>query len=318
MRRWFPWLAGATAVAAYLQIALGGLVRTSGSGLGCQDQWPLCNGRPYPGWEVHAIIEYAHRTFGALTSVLMLATFVAALMLWRRRPVLAWAAGGALAAVALEIPLGALVVFRDLAGFLVMAHLAVAMLILGLLLAAAVAGLDRPVSARPPAGAAIATAGLAFAVLLTGGLVVATEADERCHAWPLCGGGWAFDLSWLGAVTLLHRLSVFLLVAVAAYAAWRAWRTRALATPAWSLATLAVILVQAGIGALAVGGDSVVVQGLHVAMAAATWGVAAVAALHRLRPLTASAASGDQRREDHDQRHQRQVAAAHPGGASPP
>src|SRR6266849_7992348 len=82
----FRKLAVATAIFAYLQIALGGVVRVSGSGLGCPD-WPLCNGRPYPPADLNAIIEYSHRTVGAVTGVLIIATVVAAWAVFRtRRP----------------------------------------------------------------------------------------------------------------------------------------------------------------------------------------------------------------------------------------
>ena len=69
----FRRLAVVTAVFAYLQIALGGVVRVSGSGLGCPD-WPLCHGRPYPPADAHAIIEYSHRAVGSVTGVLIIAT----------------------------------------------------------------------------------------------------------------------------------------------------------------------------------------------------------------------------------------------------
>ena len=67
----FRRLAVLTAVFAYLQIALGGVVRVSGSGLGCPD-WPLCHGRPYPPADAHAIIEYSHRAVGSVTGVLIM------------------------------------------------------------------------------------------------------------------------------------------------------------------------------------------------------------------------------------------------------
>src|SRR5436190_23564679 len=81
-----------TAFFAYLQIALGGVVRVTGSGLGCPD-WPLCHGRPYPPADLNAIIEYSHRTVGAITGVLIIATVVAAWAVFRtRRPAVAWLA----------------------------------------------------------------------------------------------------------------------------------------------------------------------------------------------------------------------------------
>lgn len=289
MSKGFRVLASITAMSAYLQIALGGVVRNTGSGLGCQNQWPLCNGAAYPGWNVHAIVEYSHRTFGVLTSVLMLLTFFAALALYaRRRPILAWTSGGALAAVSLEIPLGALVVFRDLSGVLVLAHLAVAMIILGLLLATAVLAVERrewPVPGRQLRLALGAVAALAFLALLTGGGVVASEADKQCRAWPLCGAGLQFDITGANAFTMDHRLTVALLVATAAYAAWQSWRGSGRSSAAWPVAALLLTLAQALIGAgAALAGESALFNSLHVAGAAAAWGAAATAALVALRP----------------------------------
>src|SRR5438128_8187878 len=92
----FRKLAVLTAIFAYLQIALGGLVRVSGSGLGCPD-WPLCHGRPYPPADLHAIIEYSHRAVGTVTGVLILATVVLAWLVFRTcRPIVAWLATASL------------------------------------------------------------------------------------------------------------------------------------------------------------------------------------------------------------------------------
>src|SRR5436309_16008318 len=102
------------AVFAYLQIALGGIVRVSGSGLGCPD-WPLCQGRPYPPANLNAIIEYSHRTVGAITGVLIIATVVAAWAVFRtRRPAVAWLATASVIAVSVEGALGGLVVVSRL------------------------------------------------------------------------------------------------------------------------------------------------------------------------------------------------------------
>src|SRR5258706_3042246 len=102
------------AIFAYLQIALGGVVRVTGSGLGCPD-WPLCNGRPYPPADLNAIIEYSHRTVGALTGLLIVATVVAAWAVFRtRRPAVAWLATSSVIAFAAEAALGAVVVLTQL------------------------------------------------------------------------------------------------------------------------------------------------------------------------------------------------------------
>ncbi|HEV2475593.1 MAG TPA: COX15/CtaA family protein, partial [Candidatus Dormibacteraeota bacterium] len=85
----FRVLAVATALFAYLQIALGGVVRVTGSGLGCPD-WPLCHGRPYPPADIHSIIEYSHRSVGTVTGVLVIATVVLAWVVFhKQRPLVA-------------------------------------------------------------------------------------------------------------------------------------------------------------------------------------------------------------------------------------
>src|SRR5260370_32797300 len=131
-------LALVTAIFAYLQIALGGLVRVSGSGLGCPD-WPLCHGRPYPPADPHAIIEYSHRAVGSVTGILIIATVVLAWVLFRsRRPIVAWLATASLIGVVGEGGLGGIVVANELPPRLVVVHLGLAMIILGFLVAAAV------------------------------------------------------------------------------------------------------------------------------------------------------------------------------------
>src|SRR5256885_6893653 len=105
---------------AYLQIALGGVVRVTGSGLGCPD-WPLCHGRPYPPADIHSIIEYSHRSVGTLTGLLLIATVVLAWIVFRQqRPLVAWLATGSLVAIAAEGALGGVVVANQLAPWLVL------------------------------------------------------------------------------------------------------------------------------------------------------------------------------------------------------
>src|SRR5689334_20499163 len=111
--RFFRVVAFTTAFFAYLQIALGGVVRVSGSGLGCPD-WPLCNGRPYPPANLHSIIEYSHRTVGAITGLLLIATVVTAWLIYRnRRPAVAWLATASLVAIGAEGLVGGVVVVNE-------------------------------------------------------------------------------------------------------------------------------------------------------------------------------------------------------------
>ena len=265
------------AIFAYLQIALGGVVRVSGSGLGCPD-WPLCHGRPYPPADLNAIIEYSHRTVGAITGVLIIATVVAAWVVFRnRRPAVAWLATASLAAVAVEGALGGVVVVSELKPWLVAVHLGLAMIILGCLIATAVlsmpesAGVERQ-SFRTLASAAVVGT---YVLLLSGSSVVATQSDQACRSWPLC------DFSAVNGVALLHRgvaLVVGLLIIAFVVAAYR----RGLRFTA--VATAVLLLVQAAVGAAAALSDAALANGLHVAIATLVWsGVITTALLARPR-----------------------------------
>jgi len=256
-----------TAFFAYLQIALGGVVRVTGSGLGCPD-WPLCHGRPYPAADVHSIIEYSHRTVGSITSLLLVITVVLAWLLFRQqRPVVAWLATAALVAIGGEVLLGAGVVVNELASWLVLVHLGLAMVILGFLLATAIMSL--PASSGGSIALPATAAGATFVLLLTGSTVVATSADESCHAWPLCGNGLAFDFSGANAFTMLHRGAGLAIGILLVYVLIRAMRQTLLRPVA--LATLVVLALQVAVGAAAAVTGAALFNGLHVAIATLVW-----------------------------------------------
>src|SRR5579871_6711204 len=55
----------------------GGLVRATGSGAGCGNNWPLCNGQVVFGTPALAtVIEFAHRSLTGVDSFLILALLI--------------------------------------------------------------------------------------------------------------------------------------------------------------------------------------------------------------------------------------------------
>ena len=113
-------------------------MRVTGSGLGCPD-WPLCHGGLIPPLEITAIFEYAHRVVGATVSLLMVVTVAAAWMWHRAERPIALPASSVPVLLAVEIVLGGVVVLLELPPVVVVVHLAIAMLILGVLVWLAVA-----------------------------------------------------------------------------------------------------------------------------------------------------------------------------------
>jgi heme A synthase len=287
--RRFRVLAGITALSGYLQIVLGGLVRVSGSGLGCPD-WPTCYGKLYPPPTFHSIVEYSHRANGALFGLLLIVTVVAGLWLYRdRRTPISWLAVATLLTVVGEGLLGWQVVANLLAPVLVLVHLAIALLILGLMVAIYL--LASPVPARGLRDRSFArltllATGLTYLMLLTGSSVVATRADQVCKSWPLCGGGLVFDISGAALFAMLHRLTVGGVSLLLLYLLVTALR-RHREVPGVGLVagtSLVLLLAQVGLGAVvAISNEQAVFQGAHLALASAVWaGIVALSVIsHR-------------------------------------
>jgi cytochrome c oxidase assembly protein subunit 15 len=83
--RWLPRLAWATLAANVLIVVTGGVVRLTGSGLGCPT-WPRCTESsftPHAAMGIHAAIEFGNRMVTFLIAAVAVATFLAALKVGR-------------------------------------------------------------------------------------------------------------------------------------------------------------------------------------------------------------------------------------------
>ncbi len=259
-----PLLAAATLCTAWAEIFWGGVVRLSKSGLGCADNWPLCNGKVYPFWEQPVLIEYIHRLIAGLISVLVIGLLIVVL---RTRRDNRWLVLPALLAVALFIAqalLGAIVVWFNLKSGLVMAHLAASMLLLTTLGVLTVNVFPRPLAVRGmrlvgfdrfPHLALGATV-FAYGVLLSGAYTTSQHAGAACTTWPLCGGrlvpldGTLFPTG----VQMAHRLFAYALALILIPLSLQARRNKA-AFPLFARLTAiacGLVLLQITIGVVQV------------------------------------------------------------------
>jgi len=122
-----------TLCTTYLLIVFGGYVASSNSGMGCGPDWPLCNGVLIPVLKGATLIEYAHRLIGALLALL---TGRLCFRLWRssRSGTDRFVSAATAALLAVQIVLGAFVVWFDLPPIVVTIHFFIAFLFLGCLL----------------------------------------------------------------------------------------------------------------------------------------------------------------------------------------
>jgi heme A synthase len=293
--RRFRALAGITALSGYLQITLGGLVRVSGSGLGCPD-WPTCYGKPYPPPTFHAIVEYSHRANGALFGLLVILTVAAGFWLYRgRRTPVTWLTMATLLTVVIEGMLGGQVVVHLLPPVLVLVHLAIALVILALMVAIFMLAAPAPSKAFPDRSFArltVLAAGVTYLMLLTGSSVVATSADLVCKSWPLCGSGFTPDFSGVAFFDMLHRLTVGAVSLLLLFLLGTALRRHRDIPGVGPVAggTLVLLAAQLALGALvAVTNEQALVQGGHIVLASAVWAGVVALAVITLRPAVGGA-----------------------------
>jgi protoheme IX farnesyltransferase len=298
-------LALATVVATFLLVTVGVLTRATDSGLGCPD-WPFCYGRILPPLDdAKAWIEWAHRGIAAVIGFLILGLVALAVIDHRDRPSILWGSVAAAVLVGFQAWLGRETVRLGNSPASVMAHLAAAMSLLGLLV-------FLYVRSRYPARLSARGASQRFTLLATlqavalfglllfganvtaGGITAALVFGD----WPLMGGTFFPPVTDLTAAHVLHRwvgVVVGLLVAATWLVAWRTQRDRPTIV---RLATVIALLypLQAVVGGLQVLTKLADwSQVVHVALAAAIWGVAAAlatVAYYSARTAAAPAASG--------------------------
>ena len=110
--RKFAW---ATLVYMVFVIVWGAFARATGSGAGCGDHWPLCNGQVIPRAPTAAtLIEISHRLTSGLSLVMVVILFFMARRVSAKQSALRSAAGWALGLIIVEALIGAGLVLFEL------------------------------------------------------------------------------------------------------------------------------------------------------------------------------------------------------------
>lgn len=250
-------LAWTTLIANILIVVTGGVVRLTGSGLGCPT-WPQCQGGslvPHGAINHHKIIEFSNRSLTDVLVVIAIATVVAAWTTPHRKQAI-WIALG----IPAQAVLGGITVLTHLNPWVVSLHLMLSMAIIALSVGLLLDVLGR--GGRPDAFG-WAQAGAAAAVLYLGTVVTGAgphAGDEKAHRNGLS----ALQTAQLhaDAVFLLTGLTIAIVVLRRSRAAY---------------ALLAVIVVNAIIGFiqyfthLPIGLVAAHMLGASLVAAASTW-----------------------------------------------
>jgi cytochrome c oxidase assembly protein subunit 15 len=270
---------------ALVHIIFGAIVRISGSGMGCGENWPLCYGYLFPPFErMDLVIEVTHR-YLAIALFASIAWLV--LSAWRARgDASVGGNGGVWNAARLALGLwfapalfGAVTVFTGNPAWATVVHKLLAASLIAVLVAATIrAGgmggttILGTTGTRKAVGGATGAAVLALLVVLLGGLTAKIPgAAIACAGFPLCGEG------SLGGgaqhVQLTHRILAYLLVLHLASLPF-IFRKRGEPAPvlraAWLGLTFGVLQVMWA-GWMVTGGFPGVVRSLHQATGILIW-----------------------------------------------
>jgi heme o synthase len=284
------------AVLAFGLIVLGGVVRITGSGMGCGEHWPRCNGEWFPPLDLPTMIEIGHRWAAALVSIVVLATGAVGWFRHRSEPRLRNPAVLALALLIIQVLLGAVTVKLALPPGVVIVHLANAMVLLAVLMLTALRA-GSPAAAAGPRhsshGFILSMVALGFGVILLGANVANLHAGLLCLGFPLCNDALLPPGEPLAALPWVHRMLAFLFLGLAAVLIFRlgaAASEQERRLTRYAGLVLAITLVQIGVGAVMVLG--LLPPGLrvgHLLVGTALWAALVVLAYHSGRTVGSEA-----------------------------
>lgn len=278
---------------AFLHLVFGAIVRISGSGMGCGNNWPKCDGYWFPPFsQPNLVIEVSHRY---LASILVASVSLLCLVAWRARraPGVAGRGGpmrtsfAALGTVLCAAILGAVTVKLDNAPFATVAHWLVAMTLIALVAATAVragalSGKRSASGTRRMATLLAGAAAIAITVVALGGVTAKyPNAGVGCLAFPLCGANPDVPASAV-AVQWAHRLAAytyaFYMIAAVAWSVGRRAKESAAVLTAIRVA-LGLVAAQVLIAGAMIGLKlPPVLRSAHEAVGVAIWVTTFVAA----------------------------------------
>jgi protoheme IX farnesyltransferase len=281
-------------------IVLGGVVRITGSGMGCGDHWPRCNGEWFPPLDLPTLIEIGHRWAAALVSIVVIAMTVVAWLRHRVDALLRTPATLALLLLIVQVLLGAVTVWLLLPSWVVISHFANAMVLLAAILVTALRSGQGSVPLPPyerhrDHRLVIGTAGLGLGVILFGGQVANFNAGLLCLGFPLCNGSLLPPPTPLASLHWTHRVLAFVFLGLILALAARLYRRQdrsSLRLRRWATIVLVVTLAQIALGAVMVG--RLLPPGFraaHLMMGTALWATLVVLVFHSNRtpgPVTSA------------------------------
>jgi cytochrome c oxidase assembly protein subunit 15 len=266
----------------YLIVLQGALVTHTGSGQGCGQNWPLCQGTFMPNWDYKAIIEFSHRGVTGVGGMVILALLI---LIWsggysRRLKLLS---ALSVLTVIIQSLLGAANVLWPQPKWILALHFGVSLICFSAVLLTMVGLYQADRTGKPGATAAfrrwtIWTMVILYGIVYLGAYVRHIGASLACMSFPDCNGALIPALSGPEGASFAHRLAALVGVIVVGRFTAMALKQESKGIRWTGVAAILLILCQAGAGiAMALGHYNIATQMLHSAFVTALWGVLSVA-----------------------------------------
>lgn len=230
-----------TIVAVYVLILVGGIVRATGSGMGCPD-WPKCFGSWVPPTDISQLplnykeifgaklkgevefnaiktwVEYINRLVGVLIGLFVFATFITSIRsFWKKDRTIVWLSFIAFVLVGFEGWLGSKVVSSELHPVMITLHMLLSVVIVFILLYAVARSYTKVIEVEDIKEASSISFLLTALILVTlGQVLLGTQVREMVdHVANMMGeplrGEWAANL---GGKFEMHRWFSLIVVAL--------------------------------------------------------------------------------------------------------
>lgn len=253
------WFATATAIGMFIVLLMGARVTATGSGDGCGNDWPLCNGTWLPADTYESLTEYSHRFVTGIEGILVLVTTLLTWPMRRQHRSFLLLVPAMASTLVLQSLMGAAAVRWPTSAEVMATHFGISLICLAsAALVARVLTQTARKDTNPGSGQitlafrlfAAATIAMSIVVAYAGAYVRHTDSELACTRWPTCNGELIPSFEGPQGIQTMHRLAALVIsLMVVALVAWT-WKMKNARPDLFTLAcgALVVVLAQSLVG----------------------------------------------------------------------